>query len=71
VARHIFQAFPVWIYTQSNITQAEYNKVLHSIILHIRYFSHLKRQCTGGTVYVVCLRNHEIGVTKINLILLI
>jgi hypothetical protein len=25
VARHIFQACPVWIYTQSNITQA-YNK---------------------------------------------
>jgi hypothetical protein len=24
VARHIFQAFPVWIYTQSNITQACY-----------------------------------------------
>jgi hypothetical protein len=23
VARHIFQACPVWIYTQSNITQAE------------------------------------------------
>jgi hypothetical protein len=22
VARHIFQAYPVWIYTQSNITQA-------------------------------------------------
>jgi hypothetical protein len=22
VARHIFQACPVWIYTQSNITQA-------------------------------------------------
>jgi hypothetical protein len=25
VARHIFQACPVWIYTQSNITQAIYN----------------------------------------------
>jgi hypothetical protein len=25
VARHIFQAFPVWIYTQSNITQASYS----------------------------------------------
>ena len=24
VARHIFQACPVWIYTQSNITQAVY-----------------------------------------------
>jgi hypothetical protein len=24
VARHIFQACPVWIYTQSNITQALY-----------------------------------------------
>jgi hypothetical protein len=23
VARHIFQACPVWIYTQSNITQAD------------------------------------------------
>jgi hypothetical protein len=23
VARHIFQACPVWIYTQSNITQAK------------------------------------------------
>jgi hypothetical protein len=26
VARHIFQACPVWIYTQSNITQAHYRK---------------------------------------------
>ena len=25
VARHIFQACPVWIYTQSNITQASYS----------------------------------------------
>jgi hypothetical protein len=25
VARHIFQAFPVWIYTQNNITQASYS----------------------------------------------
>jgi hypothetical protein len=25
VARHIFQALPVWIYTQSNITQASLN----------------------------------------------
>jgi hypothetical protein len=25
VARHIFQASPVWIYTQSNITQASYS----------------------------------------------
>jgi hypothetical protein len=25
VARHIFQAWPVWIYTQSNITQASYS----------------------------------------------
>jgi hypothetical protein len=25
VARHIFQACPVWIYTQSNITQAPYS----------------------------------------------
>jgi hypothetical protein len=25
VARHIFQAFPVWIYTQSNITQSSYS----------------------------------------------
>jgi hypothetical protein len=25
VARHIFQACPVWIYTQSNITQASYH----------------------------------------------
>jgi hypothetical protein len=24
VARHIFQACPVWIYTQSNVTQALY-----------------------------------------------
>jgi hypothetical protein len=24
VARHIFQACPVWIYTQSNMTQALY-----------------------------------------------
>jgi hypothetical protein len=23
VARHIFQACPVWIYTQSNITQSD------------------------------------------------
>jgi hypothetical protein len=25
VAREIFQAFPVWIYTQCNITQASYS----------------------------------------------
>jgi hypothetical protein len=25
VARHIFQACPVWIYTQSNITEASYS----------------------------------------------
>ena len=25
VARHIFQACPVWIYTQSNITQTSYS----------------------------------------------
>jgi hypothetical protein len=25
VARHIFQACPVWMYTQSNITQASYS----------------------------------------------
>jgi hypothetical protein len=25
VVRHIFQACPVWIYTQSNITQASYS----------------------------------------------
>jgi hypothetical protein len=25
VARHIFQAYPVWIYAQSNITQASYS----------------------------------------------
>jgi hypothetical protein len=24
VSQHIFQACPVWIYTQSNITQASY-----------------------------------------------
>jgi hypothetical protein len=27
VARHIFQACPVWIYTQSNITQASFQHV--------------------------------------------
>jgi hypothetical protein len=27
VARHIFQACPVWIYTQSNITQAIFNAI--------------------------------------------
>jgi hypothetical protein len=30
VARHIFQACQVWIYTQSNITQAYYT-LLHII----------------------------------------
>ena len=30
VARHIFQACPVWIYTQSNITQASYFKMFSS-----------------------------------------
>jgi hypothetical protein len=29
VARHIFQACPVWIYTQSNITQA-YFLLIHA-----------------------------------------
>jgi hypothetical protein len=27
MARHIFQACPVWIYTQSNITRASYSPV--------------------------------------------
>jgi hypothetical protein len=27
VARHIFQACPVWIHTQSNITQAYYSSL--------------------------------------------
>ena len=29
VAKHIFQACPVWIYTQSNITQASYSPPEH------------------------------------------
>jgi hypothetical protein len=38
VARHIFQAFPVWIYTQSNITQASYS-------LHWNYSTILHNSC--------------------------
>jgi hypothetical protein len=32
VVRHIFQACPVWIYTQSNITQAYLKAMLHGAI---------------------------------------
>jgi hypothetical protein len=32
VARHIFQACPVWIYTQSNITQASYKLAVEKIV---------------------------------------
>jgi hypothetical protein len=36
VARHIFQACPVWIYTQSNITQASITDCLYLLsIQHI------------------------------------
>jgi hypothetical protein len=31
VARHIFQACPVWIYTQSYITQASLLQVVNSL----------------------------------------
>ena len=31
VVRHIFQAFPVWIYTQSNITNIIYDIVQYSV----------------------------------------
>jgi hypothetical protein len=34
VARHIFQACPVWIYTQSNITSITTSRyVIHSLTL--------------------------------------
>jgi hypothetical protein len=34
VARHIFQACPVWIYTQSNITQAFLNYIRAKTLKH-------------------------------------
>jgi hypothetical protein len=37
VARHIFQACPVWVYTQSNITQAMHEKFLKCTT----YLSHI------------------------------
>jgi hypothetical protein len=42
VARHIFQACPVWIYTQSNITQAS-SKLWQRYIRKIFYFKYIKR----------------------------
>jgi hypothetical protein len=45
VARHIFQACPVWICTQSNITQASYSpeyiitptqQIMNSIIYNLK-----------------------------------
>jgi hypothetical protein len=46
VARHIFQACPVWIYTQSNITQASYSPTLHQHskyrkIIQLSAFAHI------------------------------
>jgi hypothetical protein len=38
VARHIFQACPVWIYTQSNITQASYSPEYITPTQQILYF---------------------------------
>jgi hypothetical protein len=39
VARHIFQACPVWIYTQSNITSIKYSNIFgkgtSAIIVHV------------------------------------
>ena len=42
VARHIFQACPVWIYTQSNITQAQYKKCFK----HCFVSTYRKKVCT-------------------------
>jgi hypothetical protein len=39
VARHIFQAFPVWIYTQSNITQASHFIKFPEIFIHFLWKS--------------------------------
>jgi hypothetical protein len=49
VATHIFQACPVWIYTQSNITQASYSpeyitptQQISDILLFCRDYSSYK-----------------------------
>jgi hypothetical protein len=38
VARHIFQACPVWIYTPSNITQTTYSPEYITPTQQISYF---------------------------------
>ena len=38
VVRHIFQACPMWIYTQSNITQASYSPEYITPTQQISYF---------------------------------
>jgi hypothetical protein len=50
VARHIFQACPVWIYTQSNITQASYSPEYITPTQQISWLSPSRRReapCEG------------------------
>ena len=55
VARHIFQACPVWIYTQSNITQAR-----NIYILENRGKSYKKLNTVGSIQFLKKWKIHDL-----------
>ena len=54
VARHIFQACPVWLYTQSNITQASYSPEYITPTQQISIYMDVNKILSYGTFkYIV------------------
>ena len=49
VARHIFQAFPVWKYTQSNITCILFTWVHYTITANIIFYRIFEQTTVGKT----------------------
>ena len=62
VARHIFQACPVWIHTQSNITSFIYSPIHRKIILTLLYKNHYavckRSYCV---IYTSCFSSHHLS----------
>jgi hypothetical protein len=55
VARHIFLACPVWIYTQSNITQANQRNCLHFGLSQsecVKRLHHMIEICINVAIYI-------------------
>ena len=55
VARHIFPACPVWIYTQSNITQANQRNCLHFGLSQsecVKRLHHMIEICINVAIYI-------------------